>query len=44
MWVTGTGPERFSTLVTLAHDLKDDLVEALRVALGASREDMSTTA
>jgi len=44
MWVTGTGPERFTTLVTLGRDLKDDLVQALRVALGTSREDLSATA
>lgn len=44
MWVTGTGPERFTTLATLGRDLKDDLVQALRVALGTSREDLSATA
>ena len=44
MWVTGTGPERLTTLATLGHDLKDDLVQALRVALGTSREDLSATA
>ena len=44
MWVTGTGPERITTLVTLGRDLKDDLVQALRVALGTSSEDLSATA
>ncbi|MEC7706594.1 MAG: cation-translocating P-type ATPase [Candidatus Thermoplasmatota archaeon] len=44
MWVTGTGTERFTTLITLGRDLKDDLVQALRVALGTSREDLSATA
>ena len=44
MWVTGTGPERLTTLATLGRDLKDDLVQALRVALGTSREDLSATA
>jgi len=44
MWVTGTGPERITTLMTLGRDLKDDLVQALRVALGTSREDLSATA
>jgi len=44
MWVTGTGQERFTTLATLGRDLKDDLVQALRVALGTSREDLSATA
>ena len=44
MWVTGTGPERLTTLVTLGRDLKDDFVQALRVALGTSREDLSATA
>ena len=44
MWVTGTGPQRMTTLVDLVRDLRDDLVEALRVAIGGSGEDQSATA
>jgi heavy metal translocating P-type ATPase len=44
MWVTGTGPQRMTTIVDLARDLRNDLVEALRVAIGASDKDSSATA
>ena len=44
MWVTGTGPQRMTTLVDLVRDLRDDLVEALRVAIGGSSKDQSATA
>jgi len=44
MWVTGTGPQRMTTLVDLVRDLRDDLMEALRVAIGGSGKDQSATA
>jgi len=44
MWVTGTGPQRMTTIVDLARDLRNDLVEALRVAIGAPDKDSSATA
>ena len=44
MWVTGTGPQRMTTLVDLVRDLRDDLMEALRVAIGGSDKDQSATA
>ena len=44
MWVTGTGPQRMTTIVDLARDLRNDFVEALRVAIGASDKDSSATA
>ena len=44
MWVTGTGPQRLTTLVDLVRDLRDDLMEALRVAIGGSGKDQSATA
>jgi hypothetical protein len=44
MWVTGTGPQRMTTIADLARDLRNDLVEALRVAIGASDKDSSATA
>ena len=44
MWVTGTGPQRMTTLVDLIRDLRDDLMEALRVAIGGSDKDQSATA
>ena len=44
MWVTGTGPQRMTTIVDLARDLRNDLVEALRVAIGSSDKDSSATA
>ena len=44
MWVTGTGPQRTTTLVDLVRDLRDDLMEALRVAIGGSGKDQSATA
>jgi heavy metal translocating P-type ATPase len=44
MWVTGTGPQRMTTIVDLARDLRNDLVEALRVAIGGSDKDSSATA
>ena len=44
MWVTGTGPQRMTTIVDLARDLRNDLVEALRVAIGGSDKDPSATA
>ena len=44
MWVPGTGPQRMTTLVDLVRDLRDDLMEALRVAIGGSGKDQSATA
>ena len=44
MWVTGTGPQRMTTLVDLVRDLRDDLMEALRVAIGGPDKDQSATA
>jgi hypothetical protein len=44
MWVTGTGPQRMTTIVDLARDLRNDLVEAFRVAIGGSDKDSSATA
>jgi len=44
MWVTGTGPQRMTTIVDLARDLRNDLMEALRVAIGSSDKDSSATA
>jgi len=44
MWVTGTGPQRLTTLADLVRDLRDDLVEAIRVAIGGSGKDQSATA
>ena len=44
MWVTGTGPQRMTTLVDLVRDLRDDLMEALRVAIGGPDNDQSATA
>ena len=44
MWVTGTGPQRMTTIVDLGRDLRNDLVEALRVAIGGSDKDSSATA
>ena len=44
MWVTGTGPQRMTTIVDLVRDLRNDLVEALRVAIGGSDKDSSATA
>ena len=44
MWVTETGPQRMTTIVDLARDLRNDLVEALRVAIGGSDKDSSATA
>ena len=44
MWVTGTGPQRMTIIVDLARDLRNDLVEALRVAIGGSDKDPSATA
>ena len=44
MWVTGTGPQRMTTLVDLVRDLRDDLMEALRVAIGGPGKDQSATA
>jgi len=44
MWVTGTGPQRMTTIVDLARDLRNDLVEALRVAIGSADKDSSATA
>ena len=44
MWVTGTGPQRMTTIVDLSRDLRNDLVEALKVAIGGSDKDSSATA
>ena len=44
MWVIGTGPQRMTTIVDLGRDLRNDLVEALRVAIGGSAKDSSATA
>lgn len=44
MWVTGTGPQRMTTIVDLVRDLRNDLVEALKVAIGGSDKDSSATA
>ena len=44
MWVTGTGPQRMTTLADLVRDLRDDLMEALRVAIGGPDKDQSATA
>ena len=44
MWVTGTGPQRMTTIVDLSQDLRNDLVEALKVAIGGSDKDSSATA
>jgi P-type E1-E2 ATPase len=44
MWVSGTGPQRVTTLIDLGRDLGSDLAEALRVAIGGSGDDSSATA
>jgi hypothetical protein len=44
MWVSGTGPQRVTTLIDLGRDLGSDLAEALRVAIGDSGDDSSATA
>ena len=44
MWVSGTGPQRVTTLIDLGRDLGSDLAEALRVAIGSSGDDSSATA